>query len=81
MSRDNVRGHVTIEKTGKWLKLQQIVAFLLFVVGLIVLMVAAGSREPGSTEVPKAFGNGAAMAGIGFVWMMVVRFLSWWNHG
>jgi len=77
---DRVRGHVTIEKTGKWLKFQQMLAWMMMVVG--AGMWIAGATEPGAAAGPTETTKNAYMAmGGAAVWMVVLRVLRWWHHG
>lgn len=64
---------VTIQETAKGLKLQSLLSALLVIAGLLLAMLAAG--EPGESP-----GLGLAMMGVGFVWFVVVRALTWWRH-
>ena len=49
-----VRGHVTIEKTGKSLKLQQLLGLFCIVLGLAMALLGISTDAPGGTE-PSAF--------------------------
>lgn len=73
-------GHVTIEKTKKRYKLQQVLAFLLFCTG-VALFVAGAEPNAKAGQV-----SGVSMAGLyaglaAFVWYAIVRAFAWWNHG
>lgn len=74
-----VRGHVTIEKTGKGIKFQQLLAWATMVFGVGLWM--AGASEPaaasGLTETSKNAVFTMAAAG---VWLVVLRILRWWHH-
>lgn len=76
-----VRGHVTIEKTSKSLKAQQLWGLLCIVLGLMMVGIGASSSQSGSNGP-----NGIAMVGaplflLGVVWRIVTRVRIWWHHG
>ena len=76
----NVRGHVTIEKTGKGLKLQQLFAVLLMIVGFFVAALSGAASE-GNGKPPASMTYGIGATAIGFFWYVVVRVMRWWHHG
>jgi hypothetical protein len=76
-----VKGHVTIEKTGKSLKLQQLLSLGMILLGFTILAAAIASREPGTTEVSSAATGGSLMFFSGLVWRAVTRIRIWWHHG
>ena len=76
-----VRGHVTIEKTGKSLKMQQLLSFLCIVIGFGIAAIAIGTRQPGTTEISSAATWGSLMFVGGLVWRVVTRIRVWWHHG
>jgi hypothetical protein len=73
-----IRGHVTIEKTGKGLKFQSILAWLtlLFGVGLCV----AGYSERADGGLTETAVNGYWTIGSAVAWMVILRMLRWWHH-
>jgi hypothetical protein len=76
-----VRGHVTIEKTGKWLKLQQLLSFLCIVLGFTITAVVVTTRQPGTEGVSNAAVVGGFMFVGGLIWRVVTRIRVWWHHG
>jgi divalent metal cation (Fe/Co/Zn/Cd) transporter len=76
----NVRGHVTIEKTGKRLKFQQLLAVMLIITGFFVAALS-GAASNGNGKPPESITYGIGAAAIGFVWYVVVRIMRWWQHG
>ena len=76
-----VRGHVTIEKTGKSLKLQQLLGLFCIVLGLAMALLGISTDAPGGTE-PSAFATaGILLFMLGLVWRIVTRMRIWWHHG
>lgn len=75
-------GHVTVEKTSKRLKGQQLVAWLVLIGSIVTVMLDAGSRDQNATREPGGLMFGA-MCAISFslVWIIYIRFSTWWNHG
>jgi len=57
----------TIQQTSKGLKLQQIVAVVLMLIGLGVIMFRPDSPIVG-------------LLALGLVWWVVVKMLIWWRH-
>lgn len=76
-----VRGHVTTEATGKGLKLQQLLAVLLLIVGFMWAGLSAGLAEPGKAAAASGVSTGIGISAAGFVWYAVVRMMRWWHHG
>lgn len=76
-----VRGHVTIEKTGKSLKLQQLLSLLCIVIGFGIAAIAIGTRQPDTNEISSAAMGGSLMFVGGLVWRVVTRIRVWWHHG
>lgn len=75
-----VRGHVTIEKHGKSLKLQQLLSILTLVLGIILVVV--GSQQIGQDgAIAASTVNGVLTTFGGVVWLVVVKILMWWHHG
>lgn len=68
-----VRGHVTTERTSKRLKVEQLLAMVVTIAG--VVMVFSGV----SAGAPDAGGIFTAMAGLG--WLVITRIRVWWHHG
>jgi hypothetical protein len=75
-----VRGHVTVEQTGKGLKFQQLLAVLLIICGFVFMGITAGTMEKGAKP-PASFGYGAGAIAIGFAWYLYARVMRWWHHG
>ena len=73
-----IRGHVTIEKTGKGIKFQQMLAWitLLFGVGLCVV----GHSDQNAVGMTETAANGYATVASALVWMMFLRMIRWWCH-
>ena len=61
----------TIEKTGKFLKLQLLISALLFILGFIVM----------SAKINGGSQWAALFVVIGLIWHIMVRFKIWWHHG
>jgi len=66
---------VTIEKTGKGLKLQGALAVLAVLTGVILIIIGANHNE-GSK-----LGWGIALFVFGIFWRLMVTLLRWWRHG
>jgi len=79
MSPSEVRGHVTIEKHGKPLKLQQLLAMGVLTLGIVLTFAGMGSVEGGRMSNMQATGGLATFAGI--VWLVVTKVRMWWHHG
>lgn len=70
-----VHGHVTIEKHGKGLKFQQLIAVCLLLVGIGLVFTNASEG-----------GNNGTAAGVmtsvaGMLWLAVTKVRMWWHHG
>ena len=76
-----VRGHVTIEKTSKALKLQQLLGLLCIVIGLALVAIGASANKPGSTEINPIVPVGSLLFVGGLVWRIITRLRIWWHHG
>ena len=76
-----VKGHVTIEKTGKSLKLQQLLSLGTILLGFGIAAIAIAARPPESKEVSSAVVWGSTMFAGGLLWRVVTRIRIWWNHG
>ena len=70
-----VRGHVTIEKHGKSLKLQQLISVCLLLVG--IGLVFANVSEGGNSRTAA----GAMTSVAGMLWLAVTKVRMWWHHG
>lgn len=68
--------HTTIEHTKKSLKLQQLLARLSFISGLLMLWLSGGFQ--GSTTEAAVFGWVSLFGGI--VWSLAVSMAKWWHH-
>jgi hypothetical protein len=76
-----VSGHVTIEKTGKALKMQQLLSLGLILLGFTIMAAAFAGRDAGSTEVSTTASAGSAMFVCGLFWRVLTRVRIWWHHG
>ena len=76
-----VSGHVTIEKTGKSLKLHQLLSFLFIVIGFGIAAIAITTRPKDTTEISSAALAGSFMFVGGLMWRVVTRIRVWWHHG
>ena len=75
--------HVTTEATGKGIKLQQLIAFVMLIVGLGLIIagvqtVGGQGAEPGTGG--GMFFGGVLMFTVAVVWRIVLRMLKWWHH-
>lgn len=76
---DRIRGHVTIEKTGKWIKFQQLLAWSLLLGG--VGFTAYGYSEPAAKDgLTENAIKGAAGMAVAIVWLQILRVVRWWCH-
>lgn len=66
----------TIQATAKRYKLQMLAATLLVAIGVVLIIVGAQDSADAGTLL-----WGCAIAALGLVWFLVVRFRAWWNHG
>lgn len=67
----------TIQKTSKRLKAQQLLAGILFSIGLIALIFnGCYAAQTGSSMSPVPI----IMTALGIVWYMVVKMRVWWHH-
>ena len=73
-----VAGHVTIEKTGKRLKGNLLLAYATVIGGIAMVGVLAGSATGPNDTTP---GIAVAAVGIGMIWVVVTKVRIWWNHG
>lgn len=75
---DRIHGHVTIEKTGKGIKVQQMLAWmtLLFGVGLSI----AGHTDRHAVGMTATAANGYLTVTSALVWMGFLRMIRWWCH-
>lgn len=64
---------VTIEQTAKRYKAQIALSFVVFMIGLFML-IASGVGKAGGTA-------GAAIMMIAATWGVVARLVAWWHHG
>lgn len=79
-TQPQIRGHVTIEKHRKSLKLQQVLSILTLVLGIVLVVV--GAQQAGQDSAPAtATVNGILTTLGGLVWLSVVKVLMWWHHG
>jgi hypothetical protein len=75
--------HVTTEATGKGIKLQQLIAFVMLLVGLGLII--AGMQTVGGHGAEPGTGGGMFLGGVlmftvAVVWRIVLRMLKWWHH-
>jgi hypothetical protein len=71
--------HVTVEQTGKSLKLQKVLATLTLVLGAILVAVGFQYASPEASR--KTIGNGWLTLAGGAIWFLSAKALSWWHHG
>ena len=76
-----VKGHVTIEKTGKSLKLQQLLSLGMIVLGFVIVVSSVAASEPGTKTVSSATTAGSMTLVGGLLWRVVTSIRIWWNHG
>lgn len=76
-----IKGHVTIEKTRKSLKLQQLLGLFSILIGLSLIGAAVYGREPDSKEMSPILPMGSLLFLVGLVWRVVTRIRIWWHHG
>jgi hypothetical protein len=76
-----VKGHVTIEKMDRSLKMQQLLSFLCVVISFGIAAIAIGTRQPGTAEISSATMGGSLMLVGGLIWRVVTRIRVWWHHG
>lgn len=76
-----VTGHVTIEKTKKALKVQQLLGLLCIVIGIAMVGAGISAQEPGSREPSRLVMIGSPLFVLGLVWRIVTRVRIWWHHG
>ena len=67
----------TVEQTSKKFKLHQMIAIVLFVIGLII--VALGYDPEESKKIVMSIG--ALIAAIGVIWIFWIKAKIWWHHG
>lgn len=68
---------VAIEKTGKGLKLQRLLAFTLLFAGVVVGCVGFNVQPLNQSLVTK----GSVMFSAALGWLLIVRWKTWWRHG
>lgn len=66
----------TIEQTSKRYKLQHLLATLIFLGSIIAVTVDFLGDEPGSA----AGALGIIGLLVGSIWIIIVKFLTWWHH-
>jgi hypothetical protein len=76
-----VSGHVTIEKTSKSLKSQQLLGLLCIVLGITIMGIGASGDGQASKEPSSLAMMGASLFLIGIAWRVVTRYRIWWHHG
>jgi hypothetical protein len=69
---------VTIQQTRKVIKIQQAIAMLVLVLG-IVLTVMANSAGPDAAK-SSMMANGILTSIGGVVWLIGMRMAKWWHH-
>lgn len=67
----------TVEQTGKKFKLQTILSILMIIGGIVMSVSQINRSEPGEGAIITGF----LICIIGAIWLVVVRFFSWWYHG
>lgn len=71
VAADARRGVVTTQQTGKLAKLQQALAVVLMIVG--VVLFAGGDTQRAAT--------GGMLMIAGLIWWLGARVWAWWRHG
>ena len=67
----------TIEQTGKRFKLQILLSILVMIVGIIMSVSQVNKSEPSQGAIIGGF----LICIIGAIWLIVVKFCTWWYHG
>lgn len=72
----------TIERTGKVWKAHMLVSFLLVLIGIGIIALAAFLPMPDYSEAkPVVAIAGACVVAVGIVWHIFARMGAWWYHG
>lgn len=71
---------ITIEKTSKSIKIQQIVPETMMLIGFFCLFALMLQPDVHKSVVIMII-VGACMFPIGFIWNIVVNIKGWWRHG
>lgn len=71
-----VKGHVTIEKTKKWIKLLGLINTIAFIVGIGMIIVGKNEQEPNEDM----FAKGIIIVVITVIMGLFLRIAKWWNH-
>lgn len=77
---------VTIQKTSKRLKMGQLNAWALLLIGVVLAVIGMQvANQPGTSPANAKLGPiggiGFACMAAGFVWIIVNRWQRWWHHG
>lgn len=64
--------HVTVEKTKKSLKIQQLFSIILIIASVILIIMKNSDGGDASYDY--------IGLGIGIVWLILVKIAIWWNH-
>jgi len=75
--------HVTTEGTRKFIKIQQLIAFVMLLCGLG--LIVAGAQTVGGQGAAPGTGGGMLLGGVlmftvAVAWRIVLRVLKWWHH-
>jgi hypothetical protein len=70
----------TIQATSKSIKLQQVVAGILFWIGMVALIIAVWVRILGYTQSNRSMYAWGFIVGAAFAWRKSVAVLKWWRH-
>ena len=79
-ARPVASGHVTIERTSKSLKIHQVYAWAVFVLGVLIAWGSVGASGS-SGGAGGAAGFGSFLVFVSFVYGISTRVAIWWHHG
>ncbi len=66
-----------VEQTGKKVKLQILFSILMIVLGITIFILQLNREE----QIQDTIVLGLLLVFIGSIWLLAVRFFSWWYHG
>lgn len=64
----------TVEQTAKSLKAQQVLSYLMLLMGILLLVLCFWSGEQAGAVI------GGVIALLGMLWLWITRIRIWWNH-
>ena len=71
-----IKGHVTVEKTKKWIKLLSLINKIAFIVGIVMIIVGKNEQDPNEDM----FAQGIIIVVITVIMGLFLRIAKWWNH-